>query len=363
MYEEADIDAGVRAGLLTATSAVALRKLTAKRRSADAISNERFGHVEGRSNVITAVAVGLSAGISSLFLIFMFMGSPYAALSLIPILGCAERFTRKQQLKLTSFVLFVNFAVAWAVTCFGLALLLPFGPASTNPQAQNVIAPLHGLVTAGGTALGCALYFKRYRLPVAYAAAAVAALNFVVHLLRIVTPDASALAVSLVLLLAGVALFVLALRWDRQDNGKKTLRTDVAFWLHAAAGFQIAGACFRLIVGVTGEPTGWDRLYSFTLNEFSATSAALLLIFAILFSGLSLAINRPPLLTSSVAFVLPALAFLAGGGGLGWLTSLIVEVMIGLLLSASWPTMRRAFLAWLPVNIRAKLNAFGQCAR
>lgn len=355
MYEDVDLDAGVKAGLLTADEATALRNLAAARRGVPAADEERFGNIDGLADVMTAIAVALAVGCSSALLVAMFMGTPLAALPLVPILGCAEYFTRKRRLTLTSFVLFALFVVAWTTTCFGLALLLPGSPGMTAAHPALVIAPLQGIVTASGTALGCALYFWRFRLPVAYAASAVAVINLGIHVLRILMPDAPAAAVSLILLGAGVLLFLAAMWWDMSDIRRQTLRADVAFWLHAAAGFQIAGACYRLIVGVADSPTGWERLYSFALGGFTPTSAAGVLLFAMAFCMLSLAVDRRSLLMSSLAFVAPALAFLAGSGAPGWMMSLILIGVALLLLSAGWTKLRAALLTRLPTIVRAQL--------
>lgn len=358
MYEDTDLDAAVKAGILTTDAANRLRNLTAVRRGASAADQESFDLAGGLADVMTSVALLLLVG----------CGAAIAALAVGPLVfpvlavlawGLAEHFTLRRRLMLTSHLLLALFVGFWTCTTFGLSLMLPgkdWSSAVDPASTAAVISPLRGLVTAAGAALGCAMFWLRFNLPIAYAAAVVAALNAVIHLLRIAVPEPADWAVSLVLLAGGLLTLALAVRWDMSDVRRETVRAKVGFWLHAAAGFQIAGASFRIIIGLRHDPDGWGRLYSTAIAEPTMGAAIFTLILAGVFCLFALAIDRRSILMSSLAFVLPALAqMLSGAGPAGWLLSAMGVGAVLLLLAAKWTQMRRVIVVRLPLLVQAQL--------
>lgn len=350
MYEDADLDAGVKAGLLTDDNATALRNLAATRRGEPLADAERFGSIDGLSDVMTALAVLLTLGCGGV-LIMTTLGMGFAFVPVILVLGCAEMFTRSRRMTLTSFVLFAMFVVFWACFCLAAAFVLAGEPiaitgSSLEPQAR--------LVTAAGLSAGCGLFWWRFGLPIAYAGAVVAGINVLIHMLRIVFPAVPASLVGAILLGLGVFLFLLAMWWDISDVRRETRRSDIAFWLHVAAGFQVANGCYRLIVGVGGLPQGWDRLYAFGIAGFNAVSALAVLAVSLLFCAVALAVDRRSLLMSSLPFVVPAIAHLLGGGA-AWVVGLMIVGLALLFLSARWTALRRRVLERLPLSVRAQL--------
>ena len=49
------------------------------------------------------------------------------------------------------------------------------------------------------------------------------------------------------MLLLGIGVFLLAMRWDSSDRARLTRRTDVAFWLHLLAAPMIVHPVFTLL--------------------------------------------------------------------------------------------------------------------
>jgi hypothetical protein len=275
----------------------------------------------------------------------------------------AEHFTLKRRLMLTSHLLLALFIVFWTCTVFGVTLLLPGDDwaTATNPQSTlAVISPLRGLVTAAGAFLGCLAFWYRFRLPLAYAAGTVAAINMAVHILRILVPAPPEWIVTSVLLLAGFLTLALALWWDMTDIRRQTVRSQVGFWLHAAAGFQIAGASFRAIIGLRSSSDGWERLYSTAIATPTADTAVATIALAGLFCIFALAVDRRSILMSSLAFVFPALAQMLGGASLfAWLLSAMCVGGVLLLLATGWTQMRRAIVHRLPPLLQAQLPRTG----
>lgn len=353
--DEQDLEAAVRSRVIAPEQADQLRAFVAARRSTPAADEERFRLFDGLGDVMTAAGFALLFGTIPLFLAAM---TPLAGLVM---LGClwalAERFTRRHRLSMTSMVLFLFFVVTAAMTLLHFGLLVPGGARTGGlPAAPAGLPPMGGLVVAAGSALACAAWWLRFRLPIAFAAIVLASLNVLVHLARLAMPDVPTLLVSLLLLIEGVAVLAAALWWDMSDIRRETRRSDVAFWLHAMAGFQIASASFRLIFGVVGNPVGWDRLYMFTVQTpgFAQSLAALVLFVA--FCAMALAIDRRSLILSSLVFVFAALARATGMDGPAGAPGAVMMIgLILVLLSTFWTMLREALLARLPIAIRAQL--------
>jgi hypothetical protein len=258
-------------------------------------------------------------------------------------------------------VLFAIFALAIALTLTAVAMLMPEPGRmpSADPGMMRVptmLSPLQSLIVATGCAWACAAWWFRFRLPIAVAAGVMAAVNLLTHVMRMAIPAAPAGLVSMHLLLVGIGIFLAAMWWDMSDIRRETRRSDVAFWLHAMAGYQIAGASFRLIFGVAGNPAGWDRLFAFATLPPQAGGAVLALLAFGAFCLLALAVDRRSLLMSSLAFAIPATARLTGLSGAG---GILIAVMLAgallLALSSFWTRLRAAILAPLPATIRAQL--------
>jgi hypothetical protein len=258
-------------------------------------------------------------------------------------------------------VLFAVFVLAIALTLVAVAMIMPEPgrPPSVDPAMMRVptlLSPLQSLVVATGCAWACAAWWFRFRLPIAVAAGVMASVNLLTHVMRIIIPDAPAGLVSVHLLLVGFFIFLVAMWWDMSDIRRETRRSDVAFWLHAMAGYQIAGASFRLIFGVAGDPVGWDRLFTFATLPPQAGGAILALLAFAAFCVLALAIDRRSLLMSSLAFTIPATARLTGLSDMGgMLTAVMLIGAVLLALSSFWMRLRAIILARLPATIRAQL--------
>ena len=260
-----ELDAAVKSGVISPEVARDLRNFSAEQRQTPLADEERFGLVGGLADVMTAAGLLLLLG----GVAFAFAFVPI--LAILIVLGAswafAEHFTRQRRMTLTSFVLFGAFVVAALAGLIGVATVFPTaGRWPYSAVGWGAMSPLAGLVVSFGTAMTCGLYWLRFKLPFAYMTGAVAGVNVGVHVVHLVTPNASASVVSFMLLLVGLWLFAVAMWWDMSDVRRETRRADIAFWMHWAAGYQIAGASFRLLLGVSGSPTGWDRLDAFATH-------------------------------------------------------------------------------------------------
>jgi len=356
MLDSSDLDHAVRRGLVTADQADGLRAFVAARRATPAADEERFGLVDGLSDVMAGAGLFIVLGAS-----LVVLGSINPATTII-VAGAAwllaEYFTRRRRLTLSSFVLFGMFAAAWVSTALAVALLLP-GPGISPVRGSPVLTqlpPLKGLMVASAAVLGSSLWFVRFRLPIAYAAAVLAAINVLVHVARLVAPATPAGAVSAILLVEGLIVFAIAMWWDMSDIRRETRRADIAFWLHAIAGYQVARTAFRILIGSPFQAVGWERLYDFSTLPPEQVPALPVLALFLLFCLVALAIDRRSLLISSLTFLLPTLAMLSGFGGSGGIV--VGLVCIGgllLFLSVFWSDLRRRVMTVLPIAVRAQL--------
>jgi hypothetical protein len=345
-----DLDDAVRAGVLRADTADALRRFEEKSRNAPVATEERFGIVDGLADVMASVGLLLAGGT-----IAGMMGAwPILGLLWLPLCWMAARyFTERRRLTLTSFVIFFAFILGIALgSMMGSLLLLGH---TLEGLAPGKIPPIAAVVAAASTTVAAYVYWKRFRLPIAFAAAAVALINLAVNVLRLAIPEMASTGVELVMAMAGPALFAVAMWWDISDVRRETMRSDVAFWLHVAAGFLIVKAAMALLVGRTAEASGWERMF-IAVNQDSSgmTAVGVVAIFAV-FSLVALIIDRRSLLTAGMFYAVPALGALAGGltGSIG--PAFLATGLFLTALAVKWGPIRGALLRLLPDRIAAQL--------
>lgn len=251
MVDKSDLEAAVRSGVVSADVAEKLRNFSAMRRGTPAADEERLTLVGGVADIMSAIGVLLFVGAAFLALSLV---TPLAAAWAAPICwGLAEHFTRRKRQALTSFLLFAIFTISSSLAFVAVALALPsagqplrFG-ATATPEPIDLF---QAFVIAIGMTASSAAWWWRFRLPVAQAAVWLGGINAATHAIRMCVPEVSETFVGFYLLGGGLLLLCVALWWDLTDIRRETYRADVAFWLHALAGFQIAGASYRLLFGL-----------------------------------------------------------------------------------------------------------------
>ena len=241
--------------------------------------------------------------------------------------GLAEFFTRRRHMALPSIFLLLVFAGTIFVAC---GMLLPEGTA--------------GMVgSAGLTAFATWLHWRRFHVPISVAAGAAAAGGCTIALALLAFPVLKGW-VPVLLILAGIAVFTLAMRWDATDTLRQTGRSDVAFWLHLLAAPLLVHPVFTSL-GIYGG--------SGSLGKTAAVVALYLLIGLV-----SLAIDRRALMVSALAYVLYAFSALFKTFGMVSIGFAVTALGIGgalLLLSAFWQQSRASVLRHFPGRLRNRL--------
>ncbi|KUO54967.1 MAG: hypothetical protein APF78_12020 [Sphingomonadales bacterium BRH_c3] len=356
MYTEDDLRQAVASGAISASAADALRNSVRQTRDAPATDEEHFRLINSFNDIfVTIAAVLLLVAMGGIGQALMPVGEgppPLAGLLIAGAAwGMAEYFTRQRHMALPSIVLLLAFVGGTFVTLLGLILLV-FGG---NDFGANKVLP--GLLISGAalvTAGAAWMHWRRFKVPITVAAGAAALAVTAIGL--IVSAIGPALVNESILLplvfVAGVAIFLVAMRWDTSDRERQTRRSDVAFWLHLLAAPMIAHPLFHWL-GVTG-------------GENIGLGAAIGVLVVYVAMGLvALAIDRRALLVSALAYVLAALTFLFDRFGAVELNVALTALVIGsalLTLSAFWTPIRRAVVQPLPQDLQARLPATAAAA-
>lgn len=327
MYSESDIDGAVAAGVMPRDIATAFRNHIAGGRLTPAVDEEHFRLLTGFNDIFVTIAIGLL--LAAVAQIGGWVMEPFGgAFVAIAAWGLAEYFTRQRRMALPSIVLLLAFVGGVAATMIGVLV-------HANPDFPDRVNALIGAGIALVTASAAWLHWRRFMVPITVAAGAVAVVGMVIALAMVAVPTIKDHLYPL-LLLGGLAVFALAMRWDMSDRARETRRTDVAFWLHLAAAPMIAHPIFQML-GVFNP-------------EVAIGTAAIVIALYLGFAFVALAVDRRALLVSSLVYVLYAMWAVfrsAGAIELGWaFTALVIGAAL-LTLSAFWHPMRRAVVGTL----------------
>jgi hypothetical protein len=253
----------------------------------------------------------------------------------------AEVLTRRQRFAAPSIVLAILFAGFAGHAAFAW---LTFSGFSSHA------APL----SASATLMAFAAHYLRFRLPFTIVPVALAGWLFAVGAVSIVTDFAldarqagQGVIVPVTTLLYGLAMFVLAMRIDRNARAGEG-GTDTGFWLHGLAAplivLPVAGPLFDRLIA---DPTSfWTAVALFGMGLGAAT--------------LSLLANRIALLAAAILYPILAAALLVAKGQDVSFTAVAGLVggleLLAVAAGVYWSSLRQrlvnllapAWRAWLP---------------
>ena len=362
MYSQNDLDDAVAAGAISAQSASALRNYIETQRSAPAVDEEQFRLITGFNDIFVSIAavillvavgwigqwLGTAVGTA-----VDGEGPSFLAPAAVAATswGLALFFTAKRRMALPSILLLLAFVGAlFATAAFAMVLVIGASALENNEQLGGVLAAIAGAVAAAGAWL----HWKRFHVPITVAAGAAAVAAIAIGLLLAGLGASFEQSRNVVLgfvLVLGIAIFLVAMRWDSSDPARVTRRSDVAFWLHLLAAPMIVHPVFTLL----------------GLNDGDATiGEGLVVVLLYIVIGLAaLAIDRRALLVSALAYVLFALNEMFKQFGAIELNVALTALVIGsslLLLSAFWHQAREAVVRPLPDRLRARLPVLDRAA-
>jgi hypothetical protein len=199
-------------------------------------------------------------------------------------------------------------------------------------------------LTALMTCAVVAVHYIRFRIPITIAAGTAALAVTVLALLVAVAPDLTKANIRIIILILGLAIFALAMRFDLSDPQRVTRRNDIAFWLHLlAAPLIVHSVISGLAVNDASSPV-W-------------TAGSVLVIFMAL-GAVAVAIDRRAMLVSGLAYAGYAFSSLIREVGFEGDTVPATLLTLGafvLLLSAGWRPVRTALLRLLPTHLAQRL--------
>jgi hypothetical protein len=279
------------------------------------------------------------------------IGSVFALFPAIIVL--AEILVRRQRLALPAVALTI--ATALSIGAVNAALYDHF-VSSISKEALQVFL----MVLLFPPVM--ALFYWRYRVPLALAglfvAAALLALTGIFVVMEQVTGSADVLSdyrlLSLMIfLIAALSLFALAMRYDLSDRYRVTRRSDIAFWLHLATAPALLYALLAFVFIQSGG--------SLFLEEGSGlySSAALVVCVGVLLMLIGIIIDRRAFVTSGlVSLIATVVAVLRQGeitGGNATFAALFAVGVFVLVIGIGWSSLRRVIVALLPSGLKQKL--------
>jgi hypothetical protein len=223
MYSESDIDGAVAAGAMSLEAATRFRCYLAGQKTMPVPDEEQFRLLTGFNDIFVSIAVALLlaavAGIGS---------TVSGAVGAIGVAGTAwlltEYSTGRRRMALPSILLVLAFV--GGVAAAPISLL-----AAADLRLDERVAALAGAGVAVLTAGAALLHWRRFAVPITVAAGALAVVAIAVCLVVAAAPGVDE-AIWPLLLVAGLGVFALAMRWDLSDRER-----------HTRARFFICSAC------------------------------------------------------------------------------------------------------------------------
>ncbi len=286
---------------------------------------EQLKFVRSFGDVFIAIGVVL-------FIVASFVFAGKGPLLMFPLAACvvlSEWLVRVRRLALPGIVLLIGILVL-------AAFAYPVAEGSASNKAHGFREAMEqegGYLRLIVAIVAAVLFYVRYRMP--FTLLPIALCTGV--LLAILLGD-DVRVMSIVVLAFGVAVFAMAMWFDRQDRGRIGRLSDCGFWLHLCAAPAITHGFVTLIAAAMGLKTNSDVKMN-----------VLLLLF---FAGLVLValwVDRRALLVSSFTYVIGALANLsdvAGSSSQGAMAFLLAGFgLLVVVLGVYWKSIRSALFA------------------
>lgn len=354
MYSESDIDDAVEAGALSAEAAAAFRAHVAAARVAPAVDEESFRLLTGFNDVFVSIAAVLMlvamGWMGNMIQLSAFKDgpSPFIGFAVAATAwALAEYFTRERRMALPSIILLLAFAGGLMAGFSALfdTTIIP-GRDMRHERTDALLMAAAAALTAGGVWL----HWRRFFVPITVAAGAATLSGLVMALVVAAVPALWEYFLAL-MLIAGIAVFALAMWWDMSDRTRTTRRSDVAFWLHLLAAPMLVHPIFSMMGMLEGTA--------------APAQAAVVILLYLGLGVIALAIDRRALMVSALVYVLYALSSLIESSGAVDLSFGLTALIIGsalLLLSAFWTAARRHIVGYLPDGLAEKLPVVGRMA-
>jgi hypothetical protein len=345
---------GVEQGIITAEQAEGLHALERAREPLElppSPDDEQLRFITGFSDIF--VTIGLAMFLGAIGYFAQQSGGKLGMWIAIAVTAwlLAEFFTQRRRMALPSIVLLIVFAVAVfmdASTLLGAGLVRPasyYAPSLTvNLLGLDREQPIMLAAAAFLTVLLTAAHYWRFRVPITIAAGCGALTGTVVALVYGLAPQSSPVAHNAIILVCGLAIFALAMRFDMADPERLTRRTDIAFWLHLLAAPLIVHSLIKEMMAGA--------------SQLSPGSAIAIMAVFLSLSFVAVLIDRRAMLVSGLSYAGIAFWTLIRQAGFSDMTTPLTILALGafvLLLSAGWRPLRAGILNSVPYGLTRKL--------
>ena len=339
-FTEQDLRDAVSDGAVSGADADAFRSYVASRsRHTD---EEEFHLFKGFNDVFVALASLLL--FSGIIWFSADLGVIAACLLVMAVaVALSEYFTLRKRLALSSILYVLAFSIAAAA-----GLFRAFWPDSWMGAGDRLVQMMHmsakfGILLALSCgALAAALFWWRYRVPIAVAVGVVFLGATLYYAWVLFSPfDDPALGANIVLFVLGIGAFSFAMYWDVSDPGRTSLQSDVAFWLHLIAAPSIAHPIFWWVQsGLL--PADW-------LEATAVVGCYLCLAYV------AVLVNRRAIMVAASAYLIGAVAWYFNQLSDVYNFAIALVLIGGLFLAMAvwWSTIRAAVIRYLPRAVRS----------
>jgi hypothetical protein len=208
-------------------------------------------------------------------------------------------------------------------------------------------------------ALAATLFYLRFQLPFALLVIAGCLVLFVSVLFGpLLFPNTSAY--SLILLVCGLGVFAVAMRYDLSDRTRTTRFADCAFWLHLLAAPLIVHSLIRLLLPGSAGAGASEGPFGLTMTTISAVT---IFVIVALLTTVAILIDRRALLVSALIYLGVAIGYALTSAiragtdsevSVFFATLVILGAMV-LILGAGWQPLRRIILRLIPPTLVNRL--------
>ena len=341
MLTRNDLDEAVRSGIITTAQAESLLELPAKRHEVRrdlSIRDERFVFMRSFNEFFIALGVvllgvGLTTASSgeTAFATAMSWAFP------VIVWGLAEYLTAIKRYTLPSIVLAVLFSFAVVMLAGRYAQPLP-AEMESQPNWLGLPQFLHAsdFTALAAMFLASLGFYVRFRLPFSLLLIVGSSIPLILLAIErlIGWPDKGV--VNIALLVIGLVVFAVGLRFDMSDRERLTRRSDCAFWLMLAAAPLIVHPVVSLLSAL--------NLADIAMNVLTLVAVAV-------FALIALIIDRRAFLVSSLIYlgasVISGIGAIAGEGNALWATLVVIGGAV-ILLGVGWQRARAFVMQPLP---------------
>ena len=301
----------------------------------------------------------ITIGIIVLLIGLWGVANRYVSLAAIVIM--AEVLVRRQRLALPAVVLtiaLVNWLVLTIVSYIG------FMPFLFDNSLHGAIVPVAPFPILLG------LFYWRYRVPLALALLLFSLFGVLLSVIFYAigsllgssdVPVDYPVLTFVILFVAALGSFSLAMRFDLSDPQRQTRRSDVAFWLHLVTAPALLYSTILLVLRLQLANSGvvFTNLTNALFGSYVQALTVLLVVLAMMLIGL--VIDRRAFVTAGLTSLgLATGAILrhnnAGLDKVGFLVLMIVGLVV-LVIGIGWTDLRRIVVRRLPISLQSRLPA------